>query len=220
MNSTSRSSRLVRSAARSPALAMTGPEVARKLTPSSRATICASVVLPSPGGPDEQHMIERLAPRLGRRDEHAEILARLLLADEFAQSLRAQARLGHVFIAALRRHQFARHARHRSGPRVYLFGNRSAIGTTAARLAVRHDHPRLAIVVEDQFAAGAAGRHHRDGLILVARRRMAHRDDEIDAVVADIDHGAAKRHGFRAHRHAAEISVEIDAGKDFSRAGA
>ena len=51
MNSTSRSSRLVSSAARSPALAMTGPEVARKPTPSSRATICASVVLPRPGGP-------------------------------------------------------------------------------------------------------------------------------------------------------------------------
>ena len=49
---------------------------------------------------------------------------------------------------------------------------------------------------------------------------MAHRDDEIDAVVADIDHGAAKRHGFRADRHAAEIGVEIDAGEDFSRAGA
>src|SRR5690606_21614904 len=51
MNRTSRSSRLVRSAARSPALAITGPEVERKLTPSSRAMICASVVLPRPGGP-------------------------------------------------------------------------------------------------------------------------------------------------------------------------
>ncbi len=51
MNSTSRSSRLVSKAARSPALAITGPEVARKPTPSSRATICASVVLPRPGGP-------------------------------------------------------------------------------------------------------------------------------------------------------------------------
>src|SRR5713226_6026084 len=51
MNKTSRSSRLVNNAARSPALAITGPEVARKPTPSSRATICASVVLPRPGGP-------------------------------------------------------------------------------------------------------------------------------------------------------------------------
>ena len=51
MNSTSPSSRLLNSAARSPDLAMTGPEVARNPTPISRATICASVVLPSPGGP-------------------------------------------------------------------------------------------------------------------------------------------------------------------------
>ena len=51
MNSTSRASRLVRIAARSPARASTGPLVIRKFTPSSRATICASVVLPSPGGP-------------------------------------------------------------------------------------------------------------------------------------------------------------------------
>src|SRR5262249_10810124 len=51
MNSTSRASRLVSSAARSPALAITGPEVARKFTPSSRARIWAGVVLPSPGGP-------------------------------------------------------------------------------------------------------------------------------------------------------------------------
>ncbi|KQS81803.1 hypothetical protein ASG32_03390 [Methylobacterium sp. Leaf361] len=32
-------------------MAITGPEVERKFTPSSRATIWASVVLPSPGGP-------------------------------------------------------------------------------------------------------------------------------------------------------------------------
>ncbi|VWX53277.1 hypothetical protein NOVOSPHI9U_430020 [Novosphingobium sp. 9U] len=51
MNSTSPCSRLVSRAARSPALAITGPEVALKPTPSSRATIWASVVLPSPGGP-------------------------------------------------------------------------------------------------------------------------------------------------------------------------
>src|ERR1700722_12824711 len=51
MNSTSRGSRLVSCPAKSPALPMTGPEVEWKLTPSSRATICASVVLPRPGGP-------------------------------------------------------------------------------------------------------------------------------------------------------------------------
>src|SRR5271170_1921809 len=52
MNSTSRGCRLVSRAARSPARWITGPEVARKPTPISRATICANVVLPSPGGPN------------------------------------------------------------------------------------------------------------------------------------------------------------------------
>ena len=51
MKRTSPSSRLVSSAARSPDLAITGPEVARKPTPISRARIPASVVLPRPGGP-------------------------------------------------------------------------------------------------------------------------------------------------------------------------
>ncbi|MNE41089.1 hypothetical protein D3C80_1351410 [compost metagenome] len=54
MNRTSRGSRLVRIAARSPALARIGPDVARNPTPSSRATICASVVLPRPGGPNSR----------------------------------------------------------------------------------------------------------------------------------------------------------------------
>ena len=51
MKSTSRGSRLVRIAARSPGFASTGPEVIRNPTPNSRAMICASVVLPRPGGP-------------------------------------------------------------------------------------------------------------------------------------------------------------------------
>ena len=51
MNSTSCGSRLVRMAARSPARSSTGPEVERRLTPISWATMWASVVLPSPGGP-------------------------------------------------------------------------------------------------------------------------------------------------------------------------
>ena len=52
MNSTSRGSRLVSSAARSPGRSSTGPEVWRRLTPSSCAMMCESVVLPSPGGPN------------------------------------------------------------------------------------------------------------------------------------------------------------------------
>ena len=42
------------------------------------------------GRPDEQHMIERLAARFRRLDEHAQILARRLLADELVERLGAQ----------------------------------------------------------------------------------------------------------------------------------
>ena len=42
--------------------------------------------LAEPRRADEQHVIERLAPRPRRLDEHAEILARLLLADELGQA--------------------------------------------------------------------------------------------------------------------------------------
>ena len=101
MNKTSRSSRLVSSAARSPALAITGPDVPRKFTPSSRATICASVVLPRPGRADEQHVIERFLARARRLDEDREIFARLLLADEFGKFLRPQRGLRRVLVAAL-----------------------------------------------------------------------------------------------------------------------
>ena len=45
------------------------------------------------GRPDEQHMVERLAARLGRFDEHFEVLARRLLAGEIGEHLRAQRRV-------------------------------------------------------------------------------------------------------------------------------
>ena len=41
--------------------------------------------LPRPGRPDEQHMVERLAPRLGRLDEHAQVFARGRLAGEVGE---------------------------------------------------------------------------------------------------------------------------------------
>ena len=40
--------------------------------------------------PGEQHVIERFAARLGRLDEHLEVGARLLLADELGKQLRPQ----------------------------------------------------------------------------------------------------------------------------------
>ena len=45
------------------------------------------------GRTDEQHVIERLAARLGRCDEDPEILARRFLAGEISEELRANRRL-------------------------------------------------------------------------------------------------------------------------------
>ena len=74
---------------------------------------------------------------------------------------------------------------------------------------------RLWIVVEDKLAAGAAGRHYGDALIFFLRRRMPHRDDNVDPRIAEIDEGAPECDRLGANRHAAEIGVEIDAGEDF-----
>ena len=84
------------------ACASTGPEVARKPTPSSRETMWASVVLPRPGGTREQHMVERLAAGAGGLDEDGEIVARLGLADEFREALGPQRGFEVVVLAAAR----------------------------------------------------------------------------------------------------------------------
>ena len=47
----------------------------------------------------EQHVVERVAARLGRLDEHLEVGARLLLADELAQQLRPQRLLRAIGLA-------------------------------------------------------------------------------------------------------------------------
>ena len=51
MNSTSFSSRFVKSAARSPAFSIAGPEVILIFTPISDAIMAERVVFPRPGGP-------------------------------------------------------------------------------------------------------------------------------------------------------------------------
>src|SRR5262249_26473664 len=78
----------------------------------------------------------------------------------------------------------------------------------------------VAIIIENQFAARAAWGDDGNRPILVLGRGMANRDDRVDTGIAQVDDGMAERDGFGAHRHAAEISVEIDAGEDPSRTGA
>ena len=55
------------------------------------------------GGTDEQHVIQRLAALARRLDEDREVLARLLLADEVGQRLRAQRGVADIVAAALGR---------------------------------------------------------------------------------------------------------------------
>ena len=66
-------------------------------TPSSRATICASVVLPRPGGPVEQHVIEGLAALRGGGDEDPQVLAHHALADEVVELARPEPAVEPVF---------------------------------------------------------------------------------------------------------------------------
>src|SRR5262249_346797 len=60
----------------------------------------------------EQHVVERFAPRPCRRDEHAEVGARLLLPDEFVEPLRAQRAFRGIIFAALGGDEAAGRAAH------------------------------------------------------------------------------------------------------------
>ena len=115
-------------------MAITGPDVARKLTPSSRATICASVVLPSPGGPTNSTWSSASFRARAASMNTAEIFARLLLADELGEPLRPQRGFRRVFLAALGAPPIDGRGLKLTvpRPRLYLFGSSSPIGTTAA----------------------------------------------------------------------------------------
>ena len=66
----------------------------------------ASVVLPRPGRPEEQHMIQRFAAALCRFERDGQLLLRLGLADELRQPARPQLQLeGAVLLAARCRDQ-------------------------------------------------------------------------------------------------------------------
>ncbi len=172
---------------------------------------------------DEQHVIERFVARPCRLDEDRKIGARLLLADELGQPLRPQRGLGQ------RPPRGARRVTRRRGgvlkaqvprSRLYLFGMQFADADRFRAVASRHDDARVAIVVPDQLAAGAAGRHHRDRSILFLGRRMAHGDDGFDAELTGDGDRLAERNRLGADRHAAEIGIETDAGENLAGARA
>ena len=67
MKSTSRALRLVSSPARSPFFSIAGPELTCSPTPSSAAMMCASDVLPRPGGPEKRQWSSASPRRLAAR---------------------------------------------------------------------------------------------------------------------------------------------------------
>ena len=58
--------------------------------------------MPSPGGPKEQDMVESLAAGLRRFDKDAQIVAQLMLTDEFIEGGRPDRAFGCVLLSLLR----------------------------------------------------------------------------------------------------------------------
>ena len=75
----------VSSAAMSPLRSSAGPAVCTKRTPSSSATICASDVLPSPGGPESRTWSSASPRPAAASTETVELLADAVLADELVE---------------------------------------------------------------------------------------------------------------------------------------
>ena len=73
-------------AARSPARSSAGPEVMCSCTPISAATMPASVVLPSPGGPANSRWSAAWPRRRAASRMIAEVLLQLALADELVEA--------------------------------------------------------------------------------------------------------------------------------------
>ena len=69
--------------------------------PTRRSSDLRQRGLAEAGGADEQHMVQRLAALARGLDEDREIGARLRLADEFRQQLRAQRGIADIVAAAL-----------------------------------------------------------------------------------------------------------------------
>ncbi len=93
MKRTSRSSRLVSSAARSPALAITGPGGGAEADAHLLGHDLRQRGLAETGRAGEEYVIERIAARAGGLNENLEIGARLLLARKVVERLRPDRRL-------------------------------------------------------------------------------------------------------------------------------
>ncbi len=149
MNSTSPLPRAVRTAARSPARSMAGPEVVRICAPISAATMFASVVLPSPGRSVEKHVVDRLVAVACRVDEDAEVLLDAILPGELVETARADGRLdGQLLLGdlgardALDRHRGRSTVESNMCPILPMRSQRQVIGPRLQRAAATAGPPR------------------------------------------------------------------------------
>src|SRR5262252_3571212 len=89
--------------------------------------------LATPRRAQEQTTDRSLLARARRRDEHRQVRARLLLADELVELLWTQRGLCRVLVATLGGYQLSSQCiHHRPDPRMYLFGSSSAIDATVS----------------------------------------------------------------------------------------
>ena len=155
----------------------------------------------------------------------AEIGARLLLADEFGEPLRAQRAVRGVVLAALGGDEAAggwspNHP-HSVRSRLYLFGSSSPMAAIAGPFGAGHDDAGVAVVVPDQLAAARRTATPPRCVWSVLGRLGWRTATMVSMPVSPASViGPAERHRLGAHRHAAEIGVEIDAGEDASVARA
>ena len=127
----------------SPLRSSAGPAIWRMPTPSSLRTICASEVLPRPGRPGEQDVVERLAARLRRVERDRELLLHALLAHEVGERLRAQ-RTVELFLGLVQRRREEPRLAHAAcfrAARTCSSTGSSSSTPASARSASSSDHP-------------------------------------------------------------------------------
>ena len=147
----------------SPLRSSAGPATWRMPTPSSLRTICASEVLPRPGRPGEQHVVERLAARLRRLERDRELLLDALLPDEVGERARAQRAL-ELLLGVARapaRGTGSRHAAFRSAARTCSSTGSSSSTSGERALGVERATSRARRARRARVASPAAGRRRR-----------------------------------------------------------
>ena len=179
MNSTSPSSSLVRIAARSPARSSAGPDVMCRCTPISAATMPASVVLPSPGGPANSRWSTGWPRLRGRLEHDRQVLLQLALADELGEAPRPQPGLDDLLgVGGRRRGRGTRHARRAPSSFERVAQQRRRHRRSAAARAARRGSRRR----RSRGRPAPRGRRRSRGAAVDRRRRRGSSTGTLSAV--------------------------------------